>query len=110
MFDASQAALRHLSGKKRKDLDVNRRVLSAIVREPEIIGEAANSIPPSFRKKYPEIPWKQIIAMRNRFNPMHILMLITNIGWITTKNYLPTLILQLEMLLESLSSNDEKES
>lgn len=66
MLEASQAALKHISKKKRKDLDINRTILSALVRELEIIGEAANSIPLTFRKKYPEIPWKQIIGMRNR--------------------------------------------
>jgi uncharacterized protein with HEPN domain len=55
MLDASQAALKHLAGRKREHLDTNRTILSAIVRELEIIGEAANSIPPSFKKKHPEI-------------------------------------------------------
>lgn len=66
MLDASHAALKHLARKKRKDLDSNRTVSSAVVRELEIIGEAANSIPSAFKKKYPEIPWKQMVAMRNR--------------------------------------------
>src|SRR5262249_47155858 len=103
MLDASRAALKHISKKRRKDLDVNRTILSALVRELEIIGEAANSIPSTFRKKHPEIPWKQMIAMRNRL--IHAYFDIDHdIVWITTKNYLPTLIQQLEMLLESFSS------
>jgi uncharacterized protein with HEPN domain len=100
MLDASQAALKHLTGKKRKDLDSNRTILSAVVRELEIIGEAANSIPATFRKKYPEIPWKQMIAMRNRL--IHAYFDIDHdIVWITTKDYLPSLIKQLEEVLES---------
>jgi uncharacterized protein with HEPN domain len=106
MLDASQAALKHLSRRKREDLDVNRTVLSAIVRELEIIGEAANSIPPTFRKKYPEIPWKQMIAMRNRL--IHAYFDVDHdIVWTTTKDHLPILIQRLEMLLESISSDDE---
>ena len=42
MLDASRAAIEHLTGKKREDLDTNRTILSAIVRELEIVGEAAN--------------------------------------------------------------------
>lgn len=101
MLDASKAALKHLSRKKRKDLDVNRTVLSAVVRELEIIGEAANSIPASFRKKYPEIPWKQMIAMRNRL--IHAYFDVDHdIVWITVNDYLPVLIHQLEIVLNSL--------
>jgi uncharacterized protein with HEPN domain len=38
----------------------------ATVRLMEIIGEAANRIPHEERSKYPEIPWNQIISLRNR--------------------------------------------
>ena len=66
MLDASRAAIGHLAAKRREDLDINRTILSATVRELEIIGEAANSIPEVFKKKHPDIPWKQMTAMRNR--------------------------------------------
>jgi uncharacterized protein with HEPN domain len=100
MLEASQAALKHLAGKKRKDLDTNRTILSAVVRELEIIGEAANSISTSFKKKYPEIPWQQMIAMRNRL--IHAYFDVDHdIVWITTRDYLPPLIQQLEELLGS---------
>lgn len=102
MRDASKAAIKHLSRKKRKDLDSNRTILSAVVRELEIIGEAANSIPESFRKKYPGIPWKQMIAMRNRL--IHAYFDVDHdIVWITTKDDLPTLVTQLETILDLLS-------
>lgn len=98
MLDASRAAIKHLAGKKRKDLDTNRTILSAVVRELEIIGEAANSIPSTFKKKHADIPWKQMIAMRNRL--IHAYFDIDHdIVWITAKDYLPPLIQQLEQLL-----------
>lgn len=37
----------------------------AISRNIEIIGEAANNLDPLFRKKYNDIPWRQIIDFRN---------------------------------------------
>lgn len=101
MLDASKAALGHLAGKKRKDLDTNRTILSAVVRELEIIGEAANLIPSTFKKKHPEIPWKQMVAMRNRL--IHAYFDVDHdIVWITTKDHLPLLIQDLEKLLESI--------
>ncbi|MGM0442422.1 MAG: HepT-like ribonuclease domain-containing protein [Elusimicrobiota bacterium] len=43
----------------------NSQIQDAVVRRIEIIGEAANNIPVEIRKKYPDMPWKDIIGMRN---------------------------------------------
>jgi len=40
----------------------------AVVRELEIIGEAANQVPKEIQRKFISVPWAQIIAMRNRMN------------------------------------------
>lgn len=38
----------------------------AVVRAIEIIGEATKNIPTSVRKKYPQIPWREIAGMRDK--------------------------------------------
>ena len=38
----------------------------AVVREIEIIGKAANNISDEFQGKHPEIPWMEMISIRNR--------------------------------------------
>ena len=38
----------------------------AVVRNLEIIGEAANRIPEKVKEKHQEIPWRQIVGLRNR--------------------------------------------
>jgi uncharacterized protein with HEPN domain len=38
----------------------------AVVRNLEIIGEAANQLPKEIQQKFSNVPWAQIIAMRNR--------------------------------------------
>src|SRR3989338_11454739 len=38
---------------------------SAIIRQLEIIGEAAKNVPNSFREKYPNIAWKDIAGVRD---------------------------------------------
>ena len=48
-----------------KELSKNIEKQSAIIRQIEIIGEAAKNIPLSIRKKYPDIPWKDIVGMRD---------------------------------------------
>ena len=54
-----------------KDLDQAVFVASgmtydATLRNLELIGEAATHIPGEFRTAHPEIPWRMIIATRNR--------------------------------------------
>lgn len=43
----------------------NELVMDAVVRNFEIIGEASVHIPDEIRIAYPEVPWRQMIAMRN---------------------------------------------
>ena len=43
----------------------NGLVIDGVVRNLEIIGEAAKKIPAVFRNKYPEIEWKKIAGLRD---------------------------------------------
>lgn len=47
------------------DLQNDRRTFLAVIHCIEIIGEAARQMPKSFREKHPEIPWREIIGLRN---------------------------------------------
>lgn len=38
----------------------------AVIRSLEIIGEAVKNIPESLRENYKEMPWQEIIGMRNK--------------------------------------------
>ena len=45
------------------------KTTSAVIRKFEIIGEAVKHIPNDIREQYPEIPWKDIVGMRDRLIP-----------------------------------------
>ena len=47
------------------DLDTNREFRRALEPCVELIGEAATRLPEDWRASHPEIPWRQIIALRN---------------------------------------------
>ncbi len=54
-----------------RDMDLDnfkgdRKTVDAVVRNLEIIGEAARNIPEDIRDAYSEIDWKGIIGLRNR--------------------------------------------
>lgn len=44
---------------------LNRTVQDAVIRNIEILGEAAKNIPKDFREKYKEVPWSEMARMRD---------------------------------------------
>ena len=43
----------------------DRKTQDAVTRNIEIIGEAARALPQDFKEQHPDIPWDEIVAMRN---------------------------------------------
>jgi len=66
MLDHASEAVELLGDMKREKLAKNRVLQLALTRLVEIIGEAANRISKATQQKYEDIPWAQIISMRNR--------------------------------------------
>lgn len=101
MLDSAQAILSFSRGRKRTDLDKDRQFLSAVVREFEIIGEAAGRISKKTQKQFPKIPWKDTIGMRNRL--IHAYFHIDHdVVWRTIRDYLPSLCQHLEKIITTL--------
>jgi uncharacterized protein with HEPN domain len=66
MLDAAREATSMSQGKARADLDTDRKLNLSLVRLLEIVGEAAGRVPKEERDTYPQIPWPQIVGLRNR--------------------------------------------
>ena len=78
---------------------------NAILKAVEIVGEAASHVSSSMRESQPDIPWREIVGMRNRL--VHVYFDI-DIGlvWRTVQEDLPALIAQLERIVPPDSSHD----
>ncbi len=66
MLDNALKARTLTKGKKREDLDTDWVGTLALVRLLEVIGEAAGRVPTEDQRQHPEIPWPEIIGLRNR--------------------------------------------
>lgn len=91
MIEAADAAAGFVAGKTRGDLTDNRMLLFALVRAVEIIGEAASRVSMPTRASIPDIPWVQIVGMRNRL--IHAYFDIdADILWKTVVEEIPPLL------------------
>lgn len=66
MLDASGDAVNFAAAKEREDLDSDRMLVLALVKSIEIVGEAGTRVSPQGRAEIPDVPWQEIVAMRNR--------------------------------------------
>ena len=66
MLDAAREAVAFATGRSRDDLLRDRVLTLALLKCIEIVGEAASKISPELRSLHPEIPWADIVGMRNR--------------------------------------------
>ncbi len=66
MLDAAKEALAFDSGRERTHLESNRMLALALIKEVEIIGEAATRVSRELADANPQIPWAKVAGMRNR--------------------------------------------
>lgn len=57
---------RFVEGMDFNDFKKDEKTIYAVIRALEIIGEAVKNIPEEIKKKYPEIPWKNMAGMRDK--------------------------------------------
>lgn len=74
-------------------------VLDGVVRNLEIIGEAAKNIPSQIREKYPEIEWKKIAGLRDILAHEYF-GIDLEVVWDIVKNKLPILKNQVRHILK----------
>jgi uncharacterized protein with HEPN domain len=75
----------------------NSVVYDATLRNLELIGEAATKIPADIRDAWPTIPWRQIIATRNRL--IHgYLGIDDDTIWSIIETDIPALLVELEKM------------
>lgn len=78
----------------------------AVIHALEIIGEAANHIPKSITNRYPEVPWVDIVSLRNFVIHGYDLVNLEVI-WNTVHEDLPSLRQQIARILADLEGASE---
>ncbi|MBI5080230.1 MAG: DUF86 domain-containing protein [Chloroflexi bacterium] len=102
---ACQKVLRYTSEMSYEQFINDEKTYDAVVRNLEVIGEAAKKVPDEVRERYPDIEWKKIsgfrdIAIHEYYN------MDEEILWDVVKNRIPEL---LEQVTEILTKADKEE-
>ncbi|MDL1912123.1 DUF86 domain-containing protein [Chloroflexi bacterium CFX6] len=95
---AAKKALKFVEGIDRKEFEESEIIQNAVMRPLEIIGEASARISKSFRKTHSDIPWREMVGLRNRL--IHEYFRIDfGAVWDTIHKDLPKLIELIEPLI-----------
>lgn len=105
MLEAITKIERYTFGLDFGSFEANDMAVDAVVRNLEIIGEAARHIPEDLRRQYAEVSWQRVVGFRNIV--IHEYFDVDpEIVWMIATKQLPTLRQVLEAMLSDLERSD----
>ena len=105
MLESALKIMRYTQGLDYESFLADDRTVDAVVRNFEIIGEAANRSAEDFRERHQEVEWNRIRGFRNRI--VHEYFGIDyRIVWTIIETYLDDLIISLETIIDELKEDD----
>lgn len=99
ILEAANRIEKYTKGVVFDGLDKNTLIIDGIVRNLEIIGEAAKNIPAQVKEQYAEIEWKKIAGLRDILAHEYF-GIDLEVVWDIVKNKLPTLKTQVNRILK----------
>lgn len=66
IWEAIEKIERYTKGMTRESFEEDEKTADAVVRNLEIIGEAANRLPADFKQEHSEVEWTKIVGLRHR--------------------------------------------
>lgn len=96
--DSINKILEYTLGTDVNSFSLNSMMQDAIIRQIEIIGEASSKLSKTFRDSNSQIPWKNIIGMRNKLIHDYFGVDVMAI-WETVVNDIPSLKKNIEEIL-----------
>lgn len=99
ILESANKILAYTEGFSFQKFITDSKTVDAVIRNFEIIGEAANRLPEDFKELHSSIDWHRIKGFRNRI--VHDYMGIDyEIVWEIKKSFLPKLISDLKAMLK----------
>ena len=103
IVDSCEKILRYTRGMEHSDFIADHMVQDAVLRNFEIIGEAAKHVPDDFRAGHPEINWRGMAGLRDILIHEYFGIDLVNV-WNISKASLPETLKALKVLPEYISA------
>ncbi len=102
LVDIANAAKRiasYLDGMNLEEFLQNAMARAAVVREIEIMGEAANLLSEEFRAAHPDVPWKRVTIFRNFYIHGYRTVNYSRV-WKTAQGFIPRIYEAVSILID----------
>ena len=98
ILESGQKILNYTEGISFDEFASDSKTIDAVIRNFEIIGEAANRLSDEFKDEHPNIDWHKIRGFRNRI--IHDYFGIDfNIVWIIKETFLPDTLAKIKKII-----------
>lgn len=97
MIEFCEKILTYTNGLSRQQFETSGQAYDATVWNVSLFGEAAKNIPEDIRNQLPEIPWRELIGIRNKLSHGYF-GIDNNILWDVIKHEVPKLYRELQRI------------
>jgi uncharacterized protein with HEPN domain len=104
MRDAAEEAVKLGKGRSGDQLERDHVLSLALCRLLGILGEAANRVPKDLRDQNPQLPWREMIGLRNLLVHAYDIINLDIVASIVNTE-LETLVTELNAILEAMSED-----
>ena len=109
ILDASNLIETYLEGITEEDFYKQHLLQDGVIRQTEIIGEAVRHLSEEFRSLFPAIPWADIAGMRDKLIHDYFGVDLEKV-WLTAKEDIPQLKIDVESILDEENNGFEKQN
>lgn len=102
ILEAITKIQRYTEGMNMQSFSASSLVIDAVIRNIEVIGEAAKNLPEEIKEHHPEVPWSQIIGTRNKVVHQYFGVDL-DIIWHTLQEELPIFYGQVKQILSKFT-------
>jgi len=99
MLQSCEKIFLYVDGMDFNSFSLDNKTIDAVIRNFEIIGEAANRLTEDFKEAHPQIEWFRLRGLRNRI-VHHYFGIDNSIVWGIIEDYLPKLKSELSNIIK----------
>lgn len=103
IVEGAEKIERFTDGMTDEEFERDEKTVDAVLRNLEVIGEAAKNVPEDVRREYSEIPWAEMAGMRDKLIHGYATIEL-EIVWTTVQEDVPELVPALEAVMDDLDT------